>query len=203
MFKPSGVSVDGYEIHFATNHLGHAMLVQQLLPVLLKTAELPGADVRVLNLTSLGFTMHPRAGITFDTLNTAQDSSLLDNSYTTYGQSKLANILYAAELARRHPSITAVSVHPGVVKTDLVSSVHLRHRLVIYVSQYLQGARPLEQSQGVLNQVWAAAGARKEELVNGAFYTPIGVESNDMLDKTAKSEELAAKLWDWSTRNGA
>lgn len=54
MATPAGLSRDGYEIQFATNHLGHAMLIKQLLPVLLKTAERPGSDVRIVSVTSTG-----------------------------------------------------------------------------------------------------------------------------------------------------
>lgn len=73
MYQPSGVSVDGYETHFATNHLAHGMIIQQLLPTMLKTAELPGSDVRIVALTSLGWMLHPRGGILFDTIRTAQE----------------------------------------------------------------------------------------------------------------------------------
>jgi NAD(P)-dependent dehydrogenase (short-subunit alcohol dehydrogenase family) len=53
MAKPAGLSTDGFEIHFATNHLGHALLTEKLLPLLEKTAMMPGADVRIIyTLTS-------------------------------------------------------------------------------------------------------------------------------------------------------
>lgn len=83
MNQPPGLSADGYEKHFATNHLGHAMITQQLLPVLLKTAEQPGSDVRVVNLTSLGWQIHSKKGIDFDHLRNAKPGFL--DSYYHYG----------------------------------------------------------------------------------------------------------------------
>jgi NAD(P)-dependent dehydrogenase (short-subunit alcohol dehydrogenase family) len=72
MFIPAGVSKDGFELHFAINHLAHAMIIQDLLPVLKKTASQPGSDVRVLCLTSTAWMSHSRDGITFSTLRTPQ-----------------------------------------------------------------------------------------------------------------------------------
>jgi NAD(P)-dependent dehydrogenase (short-subunit alcohol dehydrogenase family) len=59
MAVPRGKTKDGYEIRFRTNHLGHVLLIQTCLPLLQQTAALPGADVRVAILTSLGFTHAP------------------------------------------------------------------------------------------------------------------------------------------------
>lgn len=72
MFIPAGVSEDEFELHFAINHLAHAIIVQELLPVMEKTAQKPKSDVRVLFLTSTAWASHPRNGITFDTLKTPQ-----------------------------------------------------------------------------------------------------------------------------------
>ncbi|KAI4595192.1 hypothetical protein KJ359_007168 [Pestalotiopsis sp. 9143b] len=196
MNQPPGLSADGYEKHFATNHLGHAMITQQLLPVLLKTAEQPGSDVRVVNLTSLGWQIHSKKGIDFDHLRNAKPGFL--DSYYHYGESKLANVMYAREIARRYPKITAVSVHPGMVKTDLVNGLSAARKAIVYASSYIMRTPLLEEWQGCLNQLWAAAGATKGDLVNGAFYRPVGVLSNDMLDKAAKDPELAEKLWTWT-----
>lgn len=55
----------------------------------------------------------------------------------------------------------------------------------------------LTPEQGCLNQIWAAT-AKRSEVVNGAFYTPVGVLRNDMLDNDAKDPEIAKKLWDWT-----
>ncbi|TVY83326.1 putative oxidoreductase [Lachnellula suecica] len=121
MAKPPALSKDGYEIQFATNHIGHAMLIQQLLPAMLKTAAIPGADVRIVCLSSDGWASHPRGGIKFSELKTVQEGFY--GAGIRYGQSKLANVVYAAELARRYPSITTVSIHPGVINTGLVTSL--------------------------------------------------------------------------------
>ncbi|KAF3024953.1 hypothetical protein E8E14_013564 [Neopestalotiopsis sp. 37M] len=196
MNQPAGLSADGYEKHFATNHLGNAMITKQLLPVLLQTAERPESDVRIVNLTSLGWQVHSKKGINFDDLCNVKPGFL--SSYYHYGESKLANLVYAREIARRFPTITTVSVHPGVVKTDLVNNLSAARKTVVYVSQYVQGVSLMEEWQGCLNQLWAAAGAKKEELLNGAFYRPVGALSNDMLDKMAKDSELANKLWSWT-----
>jgi NAD(P)-dependent dehydrogenase (short-subunit alcohol dehydrogenase family) len=107
MATPPSLSKDGYEIQFATNHLGHAMLIKQLLPTMLKTAEEPRSDVRIVILTSMGWRAHPKAGIEFSTLNTTQDRAIF-GGWVRYGQSKLANLVYAAELARRYPNITCM-----------------------------------------------------------------------------------------------
>jgi len=112
MAKPPQLSKDGYEIQFATNHLGHALLIKHLLPIMLGTVEKPGADVRIVLLTSTGWRGHPKGGINFAGLKTTQDFGAF-GPWIRYGQSKLANIVYAAELARRYPSIISISVHPG------------------------------------------------------------------------------------------
>jgi NAD(P)-dependent dehydrogenase (short-subunit alcohol dehydrogenase family) len=83
MAVPPALSEDGFEIQFATNHLAHSMVVHQLLPVLLRTAERPGADVRVITLTSLGYQLHPKAGVLYDKLRTPIDG--LFGSWVRYG----------------------------------------------------------------------------------------------------------------------
>lgn len=56
----------------------------------------------------------------------------------------------------------------------------------------------MEEDQGRLSQLWAAAGARNDQLVNGGFYMPVGRWSDDRLDETAKSLELAQRLWTYT-----
>lgn len=93
----------------------------------------------------------------------------------------------------------ALSVHPGIVKTDLVTTLSASERATVYVANMFAGSMSLmTQEQGCLSQIWAAAGARRDQLVNGAYYRPVGVMSNSDLDKIATSEEFANKLWTWT-----
>ena len=103
------LSADGLELTFAVNHLGHFLLTHLLLDVLQA-----GAPSRIVNVSS---NLHYGASIDFGDLQ-------LEKGYggqRAYGRSKLANVLFTRELARRlPPGITANAVHPGVIATNLV-----------------------------------------------------------------------------------
>jgi NAD(P)-dependent dehydrogenase (short-subunit alcohol dehydrogenase family) len=110
MALPKREQVFGVELQLFTNHVGHFMLVTGLLDRLTD-------DGRVVMLSSDAHRMAPQAGILFDDLAG-------DHGYTPwghYGQSKLANILFAKELARRLEGTrrTANAVHPGVIMSNL------------------------------------------------------------------------------------
>jgi len=83
MAVPPALSQDGFETQFAVNHLAHAMVVRQLLPVLLRTAEGPGADVRVVCLTSLGWRAHPKGGVLYNKVRTKMEG--IFGSWVRYG----------------------------------------------------------------------------------------------------------------------
>lgn len=116
----------------------------------------------------------------------------------SYSQSKLANIVYAAEIARRYPTIKTVSVHPGAVRTDLTTTISFMHKILTNIFFWWMDISLMDVSQGRLSQLWAAAGATKDQLVNGGFYMPVGRLSDDRLDKTAKSRELGQELWTYT-----
>ncbi|KAJ8125128.1 hypothetical protein O1611_g8512 [Lasiodiplodia mahajangana] len=81
-----------------------------------------------------------------------------------YRQSKLANIVYDAELARRYLMIMEVSVHLGVVHTDLTDSLRIGERALVYAfSLWTAGTLTLmEENQACLSQLWIAAGASRD-----------------------------------------
>lgn len=199
--KPPTLSVDRYEIQFATNHLGHAMLTKQLLPYLLNATKRPGADVRVVTTTSEGFEFHRmiKGGIAFDEL---QRGSTMNRRvlgpWVRYGQSKLANILFASELGRRYPEIMSVSIHPGVVKTPMLEGLSGFNKMLNDVGNWMNGITPVDPHQGVLNQLWCAAGAPREVLENGGFYKPVGVAFTEKLPPLAQDGVLAKNLWEWT-----
>lgn len=202
--KPPVLSVDGYEIQFATNHLGHAMVVKQLLPYLLSATKIPGADVRVISLTSDGYEFHRliKGGIAFDELQGGGTISRMFlgplGPWARYGQSKLANILFAAELGRRYPDIISVSIHPGVVRTSMLEGFSTSARVINDVGLRLSNITPVEPPEGALNQLWCAAGASRKDLVQGGFYRPVGIDSTEKLAPLAKDGDLAKRLWDWT-----
>jgi NAD(P)-dependent dehydrogenase (short-subunit alcohol dehydrogenase family) len=201
--KPAMLSADGYEIQFATNHLGHAMLTKQLLPVLLKTAKEPGSDVRVISNTSEGYEFHRaiKAGISFSELDAGSTmSKAFLGTWIRYGQSKLANILFAAELARRYPELTSVAVHPGLVNTPMNTEMNGVSKLFVDVTSRMTGTTRLEPHQGVLNQLWCAARAKKGDLRNGGYYKPVGVDFTEKLAGEAGNVELAGRLWEWTEK---
>jgi len=195
MAVPPSQTKEGYEIQFGTNHVGHALLIKLLLPLLDKTQQDGDKDVRIVILTSQGYGLHPKGGILFSRLKTPLDDLGVIGGWTRYGQSKLANLLYARELARHYPNITATSIHPGVVGTNLVSKQGFWNKALIYASQMGKVKTPAE---GAWNQLWAATGKKSDVEVNGGYYEPVGVLTK--LSKQAASDKLAGELWEWTEK---
>lgn len=114
MALPELTLVHGYEAQFFTNHIGHFLLVTGLLSKL-------APDGRVVVVSSEAHRRAPPAGIEFDNLK----GEGRYRPWTAYGQSKLANLLFARELSRRLPAPRqlANAVHPGVIATNLGRSM--------------------------------------------------------------------------------
>lgn len=195
------VTKDGYENQFGINHMAHHLLVKRLLPLLEKTAKSqgPNADIRIVVLTSLGFqasAMIP-GGIMFDTLKSAQAEPGGEdmNKWLRYGQSKLANIHFTRELARRYPNITPVVVHPGTVWTDLI------HRLSEKDKKFVEDSNDIivPAEVGAYNTVWAAT-TDKKNLKNGGLYMPVGKPGDDKEISQSLDKELAERLWEWTEK---
>ncbi|KAI0157354.1 retinol dehydrogenase 14 [Xylariaceae sp. FL1272] len=192
-----GLSEDGYEIQFATNHLGHALLIKLLAPVMLKTAAQPNSDVRIVNLSSVAYGNAPSSGIEFDTLKTTQASisCLTPAKWTRYGQSKLANLIYNSALAQEYPSIKCVAVHPGYVKTELHNGNSMTDWAIL-MAFTKNNWTPVEE--GSYNQTWAATTA-KENLENGGYYEPVGVKVTPGTSQ-ANDRNLSRKLFEWTEK---
>jgi NAD(P)-dependent dehydrogenase (short-subunit alcohol dehydrogenase family) len=191
-----GLSQNGYEIQFATNHLGHALFIKLLLPCMLNTAAQPGSDVRIISITSMAYKSTPSNGIDFDTLKTSQATLggfFKPSKWMRYGQSKLANVIYAQELAHRYPIITSVSVHPGLVRTELHSDETFIDR---WLKTIASGGHWLTIEEGPYNQTWAAT-TPKENIENGAYYEPVGIKPK-LGTAHAQDPTLADKLWKWT-----
>lgn len=110
MFTPEGRTVDGFETQFGTNHLGHFVFTNRLMPALLA-----GAPSRVVNLSSAG---HGFSDIHWDDPDYRARPY---DKFEAYGQSKTANILFTLGLEARHAGagVRSNAVHPGMIMTDL------------------------------------------------------------------------------------
>lgn len=193
MAVPHGLTKDGFEVQFGTNHIGHALLTRELLPLMEKTSKEPSADVRIINLSSIGHTMAVEEGIRFDELKTPMESLF---PLRLYASSKLANVLYTRELARRYPNILSVSIHPGRVETNLGSTLQEDGGLFYRFTQVMDFlVKPLSVDAGALNQIWAATWKRSD-IVNGGYYVPAGKENQG--SKLSRDANLRDKLWMWT-----
>jgi NAD(P)-dependent dehydrogenase (short-subunit alcohol dehydrogenase family) len=192
MAAPRRHTVDGFELHLGTNHLGHFALTNLLLP-LMEGRE----DARVVTLSS---NAHKTVrGITFDNLNG-------DRRYfrwNAYGQSKLANLLFALELDRRlrtqGSTIKSLAAHPGYAATNLQSAAApLVDRLVMKVGKAVVAQN---DEMGALPVLYAAT---EPDLEGGSYAGPDGIGEHRghpklvQPNRPAKNEETARRLWDVS-----
>ncbi|KAH7201006.1 hypothetical protein BKA60DRAFT_165390 [Fusarium oxysporum] len=187
MFVPLGRTADGYEIQFGTNHMGHALLTKLLIPLLNKTTRIPGSDVRVVCLASHGHVYLNKGGINYDTLKTDGESVGL---YQCYYQSKLANILWARQLAKTFPHFTVSAIDPGLVNTELLVKAT---GMVWYLYAVVRCMLITPVAKGVRNQLWASVSKR---VVSGEYYEPVG--KHGLATEEGRDDKLAEKLWEWT-----
>ncbi|KAL2263966.1 hypothetical protein VTK26DRAFT_3960 [Humicola hyalothermophila] len=195
MAVPHGRTADDYEIQFGTNHMGHALLTKLLLPLLTKTAAEggPNADVRIVSLSSDAHTFLERGGLDLTTVKGTDGAPR--SPFPLYSQSKLANALWARQLAKEYPQFTVAAVHPGVVQTQLLEATQVPEFLKALARGVVGRLILTSVEQGVRNQLWAAV-APKETIKSGEYYVPVGVAGRASED--GQNDELAKKLWDWT-----
>ena len=197
------LTADGFEVQFATNYLGAFALAGRLLPLLRA-----GTASRVVTMSSLAAWIGP---IDFDNLQGERSYS----AWRAYGQSKLADLLFARELDRRSRvagwGVLAMSAHPGLTHTNLGKSgpghgepSHLKAitkpltdrlmRLPFASQQPEQGAGP------------ALLAATSPSAIGGGFYGPSGLleltggPTAAKVPRQARDMEAAARLWEVSER---
>lgn len=187
----AGLTSDGYEIQFGTNHLGHFLFTRLLLPTLVTTSKVH-SPARIINLSSLGHTFTPHHG--FDPAACTTDMASC-STWLRYGQSKLANILFTRELARRYPEVISVAIHPGSVITGLGDAVADRHKMLVKLAWPVVCMITMKPDQGAFNQTWAAT-VDSKRLESGQYYVPVARKTQP--SAYARDEKLALKLWDWS-----
>ncbi|XP_012086880.1 short-chain dehydrogenase TIC 32, chloroplastic [Jatropha curcas] len=190
MATPFALSQDGIEIQFATNQVGHFLLTDLLLESMKKTAHESNREGRIINLSSEAHRAAYEEGIRFDKLN----DELGYGSIRAYGQSKLANILHANELARRLKedgvNITANSLHPGGIATNILRYHSFFNGFVSLVGKYFLKNIP----QGAATTCYVALNPQVNG-VTGQYFADSNIANPS---SQAKDSELATKLWDFS-----
>lgn len=174
----------GYELQFFTNHVGHFILVNGLVEAL-------KAGGRVVMLSSAAHKQAPAAGIELDNLSGERGYS----PWGAYGQSKLANLLFARELGRRWAGTGRVvnAVHPGVIATNLVRHMAAPMR----AAWALSGPLFLKTiPQGASTQMWALVHPAAAKL-QGEYLADCNVATSSALGRDAA---LATRLWEETER---
>jgi NAD(P)-dependent dehydrogenase (short-subunit alcohol dehydrogenase family) len=191
MAPPRRETADGFELQIGTNHLGHFALTARVID-LIQARE----GSRIVTLSSGA---HKMGKISFDNLQGTRRYM----RWSAYGQSKLANLLFALELHRRlrasGSDVMSLAAHPGYAATNLQSAaVPTVDRLLMVVSNALVAQ---SAEMGALPQLYAAT---EPSAQSGTYIGPDGVgefrghphvcQPSD----AARDEQTAARLWDVS-----
>ncbi len=171
------LTADGREQTMGINHLGHFALTTQLLPLLRK------ARGRVVVVSS---GLHARGKMEWDDLMSERGGF---SGQRAYAQSKLANVLFANELARREAphGVTANSLHPGVVKTNLAREFPEMLRPVA-------GLVMLTPEKGAQTSIFLASSS-EVNAVTGMYFDKCKAKAPS---KAAQQVADGQRLWDWS-----
>uniref|UniRef100_A0A7N8Y098 Si:dkey-73n8.3 n=1 Tax=Mastacembelus armatus TaxID=205130 RepID=A0A7N8Y098_9TELE len=169
---PYAMTVDGYELQFGVNHLGHFFLTFLLLDLLKHSA-----PSRVINVSSA---VHIMGKIQFDDLSGEKDY----HPVRAYAQSKLANILFTRELAKRTEAlgVTAYSVDPGMVNTDITR--HIRRPLVGLFKAF--GFMLKNPAEGAYTTIYCTV-TPENQLFTGGYYRSTC--------RAGQDDSTALKLW--------
>lgn len=180
-------TVDKLELTWALNHLGYFMLTGLLMDILLETAKTTD-EARVINVASDAH-RYKRNGIPFDDLQTTRNY----NAMKAYSLSKLANIMFTYELAKRlrHTSVTVNTLHPGFVRTGFTRNAHqVAHQVFNWISRLWA----ISPEEGAQTSVYLATSDEVRGVSGTYFVKCQPTESND----ASYDEKQWQQLWDIS-----
>ena len=185
------VTVDGFEVQFAANYLGAVALTARLMP-LLRAAEHP----RVVMMSSI---IARRGRIDWDDLQGEKKYV----PYKAYGQSKLADLMFARELQKRSDAagwgVMSLAAHPGGTSTNLQTTGPREGRPHTGFGKWISDQFLQPVAQGILPALYAATSA---DATPGAYYGPDGVleirgeVKLAHVPPRARPAEDSARLWD-------
>lgn len=186
MIPPPSKSKDGFELQFGVNFVGHFALTGHLFNLLESTT-----GSRVVTLSSIA---HRGAVIDFDNFQLEKEY----NNWREYGQSKLADIIFALEFEKRLRKngcqTISLAAHPGFSKTDLQKYMDKDMLASLELMTAKEGAQP------------TLAACLREDAKGGQYWGPDGPNEQKgkpalaKIDAAALDENLNAKLWDWAKK---
>ena len=176
---------DGFEIQMGVNHLGHFLLTNLLID-LLKSSQ----PSRIVVVSSMAHSATTSSSFNFENIN----SEKYYRKWDAYGQSKLANILFTRELTKRleGAGVTANSLHPGAVKTELSRNVG-RIEAIAVQFMFLFCKTPTEGAQ---TNIYLAVSEEVEDM-SGLYFADCKVKEPS---RGAQDDEAAKKLWEISAQ---
>ncbi len=182
--------IDGLEIQFLANHMGHFLLIRQLLDQI-KAAEAG----RIVMLSSDAIKMSPKSGIDFDNLDGGKGFKFGQ----FYGQSKLANLLTAVALTNQleGTAATANAVHPGVINTGLTRhgtgaiGWFLKSALFEWIVNNLMGGKSVEQ--GASTECYVATSPDLDG-ISGKYFA----DNNQEQPPFKVDPAVVNRLWEYS-----
>jgi len=184
MATPYGKTKQGFELQFGTNHLGHFLLTNLLLPNLIAAG-----PSRVVNVSSSAHGLH---GMNWSDINWEKKYK----KWGAYGQSKTANILFSKELSHRYAKdgVFSNAIHPGVISnTNLNNNVHGPGAFLLAMFSKMTGK---DIPAGASTQVYVAV-APELEGVHSKYFEDCHEKTPS---KHANNAEDASKLWEYSER---
>ncbi|XP_060203683.1 short-chain dehydrogenase TIC 32, chloroplastic-like [Lycium barbarum] len=189
MATPFALSKDKIELQFATNHVGHFLLTNLLLDVMKRTACQSRKEGRIVNVSSRRHKFSYNEGIRFNKINDQSGYT----SLSAYGQSKLANVLHANELARRLKDegmeITANSLHPGAIATNLFRQHNIISGIVNVIGKHVLK----NVQQGAATTCYVALHPDVKG-VSGKYYANCNIAEASPL-----ANDAGLALWDFTT----
>jgi retinol dehydrogenase 12 len=181
IFQKKELTVDGLELSFAANHLGHFLLTNNLMPLLLKSKQ-----PKVINVSSEA---HRAAAIDFENLASCQKSF---SSFTAYANAKLCNILFSKSLVDKYgdKGLASYALHPGVVKTRFGNEAGGMFKFMWKLAEPFM----ITPAKGASTSIYLASQGISPKL-NGYYFKN---SKPNTPTSTARSKEMRDKLWNLS-----
>ncbi|XP_071270289.1 retinol dehydrogenase 12-like isoform X2 [Salvelinus alpinus] len=182
MMCPYGKTADGFEMQIGVNHMGHFLLTHLLIDLIKRST-----PARIINVSSLA---HFWGTINLDDINSEKGY----DKKKAYSQSKLANVLFTRSLAKRlqGTAVTAYSLHPGVVQTDLWRHLNAPQAAIMkMISPFIKTS-----VQGAQTTIYCAV-APELETESGGYYRDCAPAN---CSRSASDDVTAQKLWELSCR---